>query len=124
MRSMEIKCEACGTTAVVKPEAVYEEFKKTGTHYICTACGKVYPSEEETPFVKASGKPSVFTDDDKPERLSIFSDDERQKCCGWCQHFVINPFTQRCGLTNTPTEATDLCVRFEKKEDEEEEKKF
>jgi len=43
---MEIRCEACGTTAVAKPEAVYEGFKKTGTQYICTECGKVYPSEE------------------------------------------------------------------------------
>ena len=116
MRTMEIKCDGCGTIAVTKPEPIYDGFKKIGTQYICMECGKVYPSEEETPFVKSSGRPSVFTDDDKPDLISIFSDDERQKCCGWCKNFVINPFTQRCGLTNKPTEATDLCVRFEKKE--------
>ncbi|MFA7172519.1 MAG: hypothetical protein WC340_03745 [Kiritimatiellia bacterium] len=129
MRSREVKCTACNTVAVVKPEAVYEGFKKTGTQYICIACGKTYPSIEETPFLQAADQPaiftdddkpeliSIFTDDDKPERLSIFADDERQKCCGWCVHFVVNPFAQRCGLTNSPTEATDLCARFEKREE-------
>lgn len=126
MRSMEIKCTACKTVAVVKPESTYEGFKKTGTQYICIACGEVYPSEAETPFLLADDKPSIFTDDDKPEPISIFTDedkpeqlsifanDERQKCCGWCVHFVVNPFAQRCGLTNSPTEATDLCLHFEK----------
>jgi hypothetical protein len=122
MRTMEIKCEGCNTIAVAKPEPVYDGFKKIGTQYICLQCGKVYPTEEETPFAQTINKPSVFTDDDKPDMLSIFSDDERQKCCGWCKHFVLNPFAQRCGLTNSETEATDLCVRFEKKEEEEEEK--
>ncbi len=123
MRSMEIRCEACGTTALAKPEAVYDGFKKTGTQYICTECGQVYPSEAETPFVQPVARPSVFSDDDKPDLLSIFNDDERRKCCGWCRHFVVNPFAQRCGLTNTPAEATDLCLRFEKKEEAEEEEK-
>jgi hypothetical protein len=117
---MEIKCEACNTIAVAKPEPIYDGFKKIGTHYICTSCGKVYPSEEETPFVEFSEKPNIFGDDDKPDIPSIFNEDERQKSCRWCQHFVINPFTQRCGLTHEVVEATDLCVRFEKKEEEEE----
>ena len=112
---MEIQCEGCGTTAIAKPEAVYEGFKKIGTHYICLECGKVYPSEEETPFVQPSAKPAIFTEDDKPDLSSIFSDDERQKSCGWCKHFVVNPFAQRCGLTNSAVDATDLCLQFEKK---------
>lgn len=122
MRSMEIKCTTCDTVAVAKPEAIYEGFKKTGTQFICTACGETYPSEEETPFLQASEKPAIFTDDDKPDIISIFADDERQRCCGWCVHFVINPFSQRCGLSNLPTEATNLCVRFEKKEAEKKKK--
>lgn len=117
---MEIKCGECGTVALARPEPVYDGFTKTGTHYICTECGKVYESEEETPFIKTVGKPDVFGEDDKPETPSIFSDDERRKSCSWCRHFVVNPFSQRCGLTNRETEATDLCVRFEKKDSEEE----
>lgn len=115
---MEIKCEGCGTIAIVKPEPIYDGFKKTGTRYICMECGKVYPSAEETPFTKTTKKPDIFGEDDKPEIPSIFSDEERRKCCSWCEHFVVNPFSQRCGLTNKETEATDLCVRFERKEEE------
>ena len=118
---MEIKCEACGTVALVRPEPIYDGFKKIGTHYICMECGKLYPSEEETPFIKTTEKPNIFGEDDKPDIPSIFSEDERRKSCGWCKHFVVNPFSQRCGVINKETEATDLCIRFERKEDEEEE---
>ena len=115
MRSMEIQCTACGATTLVRADPVYDGFKKTGEAFICMACGTRYASAEVTPFVHAASCPRVFTEADKPQALSIFSDDERQKSCGWCTHFVVNPFSQRCGLTNKETQATDLCVRFEKK---------
>jgi len=115
MKSMEIQCAACGETTLVRAEPVYDGFKKTGETFVCTACGRRYASAEETPFVHAESRPRVFTEADKPRALSIFSDDERQRSCGWCKHFVVNPFGQRCGLSNTETQATDLCARFEKK---------
>lgn len=116
MKVMEIHCTACGQTALVRAEPVYDGFKKTGEAFICTACGKRYASAAETPFAaRAPSRPAVFTEADKPRAPSIFSDDERQRSCGWCSHFVVNPFSQRCGLTNRETQATDLCVRFEKK---------
>jgi hypothetical protein len=112
---MEINCTFCHATALVRPEPLYDGFKKTGEAFVCTACGARYASAAETPFVKGPARPRVFTDDDRARAPSIFSDDERQRCCGWCAHFVVNPFSQRCGLTNRETQATDLCVRFEKK---------
>ena len=116
MKSMEIQCAACGATTLVRAEPVYDGFKKTGEAFICTACGRRYATAEETPFVRAPARPRVFTEADKPRALSVFGEDERQRCCGWCSHFVVNPFSQRCGLSNKETQATDLCVRFEKKE--------
>ena len=115
MKPMEIHCSVCHQTALVRAEPVYEGFKKTGEVFVCTACGARYASAEETPFMHGDSRPRVFTERDKPRAPSIFSDDERQRCCGWCRHFVVNPFSQRCGLTNKETQATDLCVRFEKK---------
>jgi len=115
MKASEINCTACGRTALVRTEPVYEGFKKTGEVFICTLCGARYASAAETPFARADARPKVFNDDDKPAALSVFSDDERQRCCGWCRHFVVNPFNQRCGLLNRETQATDLCARFEKK---------
>jgi hypothetical protein len=112
---MEICCSFCHTVTLVRAEPVYDGFKKIGEAYICMACGARYASAEETPFAHAQQRPQVFTDADKPRAPSVFSDDERQRSCGWCSHFVVNPFSQRCGLSNKETQATDLCVRFEKK---------
>jgi len=112
---MEIRCSVCGNITLARAEPVYEGFKKTGEVYLCTGCGARYASAAETPFVQAQPRPGVFAAADKPRPPSVFSDDERQRSCGWCRHFVLNPFSQRCGLSNKETEATDLCVRFEKK---------
>lgn len=119
MKSMEIHCEACGETALVRAEPVYDGFKKTGEAFICLNCGKRYACAEETPFLSAVSRPKVFSDADKPKAPSIFSEDERQRSCGWCAHFVVNPFSQRCGLSNKETESTNLCVRFERKKENE-----
>ena len=113
---MEIQCTQCGKLTLARAEPVYDGFKKIGEAFLCTGCGARYASAADTPFaVAAPSRPPLFTDADKPRAPSIFSDDERQRCCGWCRHFVVNPFSQRCGLSNKETEATDLCVRFEKK---------
>lgn len=111
----EINCSACGKRSLVRAEPLYEDFKRVGESFICTACGKRYASAEETPFVEAQIKPTVFTEADKPDVISIFEDHERQRCCAYCKHIVLNPFGQRCGVTNRFTEATDLCEHFVKK---------
>jgi hypothetical protein len=112
----EINCSACGQVALVRAEPLYEDFKKVGESFVCTACGKRFATAEETPFVGAQKKPSVFTEADKPDVVSIFSEDERQHCCAYCKNMVLNPFGQRCGVTNRFVEATDLCEHFVKKE--------
>ncbi|NLL84390.1 MAG: hypothetical protein GX230_09150 [Lentisphaerae bacterium] len=119
--SREINCTACGKTALARLEPLYEDFRKVGEEAICTACGHRYASPEETPFAKASSRPRVFTDADKPREIKVFSDDERRKSCAWCAHFVINPFNQRCGLTNKEVEATDLCFNFAPRKEQQEE---
>ena len=116
MRPMEIVCSGCGEVALVRPEPVYEGFRKTGEAYVCTSCGKRYASAEETPFAEAPKTPQVFTDADKEVAPAVFEASERQHCCGWCRHMVVNPFGQRCGVVNRFTDATDVCGHFEKKE--------
>ena len=113
----EIHCVNCGQDTLVRAEPIYEGFKKVGTCFICTGCGFRYASEEETPFLEEKKGPSLFTEEDLPQKPSIFDESERRHCCSWCKHFVVNPFTQRCGLKNSYTEATDLCVRFERKDE-------
>ncbi len=108
----EIACTACGRTALARIEPVYAGFKKVGEEVVCTACGHRYAGREAAPFAAADARPGVFTEADKPREPKVFADDERRKCCAWCAHFVVNPFSQRCGLANRAVDATDLCIRF------------
>ena len=117
MCPMEIRCSGCGEVALVRAEPVYEHFRRTGEVYVCTACGKRYATAEEMVLVGPPPKPQVFTDADREAALTMFDDDERQRCCGWCRHMILSPFGQRCGVTNRFTDATNLCESFEKKAD-------
>ena len=116
--SNEIRCTACGRETLARCEPVFTGFKKTGEEFVCTGCGHRFPSREETPFIATDNRPKVFTDADKPETVQIFHSNERRRSCGWCRHYIINPFNQRCGLSNRETEATDVCARFASKEEE------
>jgi hypothetical protein len=119
--SLEIRCRACGHLCLARGEPVYEDFKKVSEAFVCTGCGHRYPTRAETPFVQADGRPRVFSEADRPAAVRVFRDSERRRCCGWCRHFVVNPFNQRCGLTNRVMEATDVCLRFAAKPDQAEE---
>ena len=108
----QIQCSACGADSWVKREPVYDEnFKKTGEKLSCAACGHVFASEAEVPYKDRSG-PKVFSDSDKPKALHLFADDEKGRNCRHCEHYVVNPFTQRCGLHFKKVLATDICDDF------------
>ena len=62
----------------------------------------------------------VFTESDKSRRVDVFEDHEKQSTCRYCEHYVVNPFTQRCGLRFREVEATDSCGDFVLREEEEE----
>ena len=115
--SLEIRCKACNRLTLARAEPVYEDFKKVAETFVCTACGHRYPSREKTPFVDAEGRPRVFSEADKPETVSVFKSDERRRSCAWCRLFIVNPFSQRCGLSNREVQATDVCARFTAKPD-------
>lgn len=103
---LEIHCTACGRVALARAEPVYTDFRRTGEAFVCTACGARYASHAETPFVAET------------QQTKVFRDDERRRCCAWCLHRVVNPFGQRCGLTNREIESTDLCADFERQPDD------
>jgi len=115
---MEIRCTACRHLTLARAEPVYEDFKKVAETFVCTACGYRYSSREKTPFVDAEGRPRVFSDADKPAAVKVFKSDERRRSCAWCRFFIVNPFSQRCGLNNRLVEATDVCARFAAKPDQ------
>jgi len=112
---IEIVCSACGEEALLRREPVYEGFRKTGEKRICSACGHVFASEDDVPYKEARA-PSVFSDDDRPAAVAVFDADERRRVCRYCVHYVVNPFTQRCGLHDRLVEATDTCDDFARKD--------
>ena len=118
--SMEIACRECRQVALARAEPVYDGFRKVGELFVCTACGARYASRAETPLVSAAAAPRVFSEADRPDAPQVFRESERQRCCGWCIHRVVNPFGQRCGQTNQEVESTDLCDRFERRSETDE----
>ena len=96
-KSVTIICSNCGADALLRREPIYDGFKKTGEKLTCSACGHLYASEDEVPFKKNKG-PKVFNESDLSKPLNVFNDDERGKNCRYCVHYIVNPFTQKCGL--------------------------
>ncbi|MBN2302647.1 MAG: hypothetical protein JXN60_09040 [Lentisphaerae bacterium] len=114
---LEIICSQCGADTFVRREPRYEGFSKVGENCVCVACGHVYENENDVPFKKKQ-QVSVFDADDVPVKIEIFKDNERHRNCRYCKHYLVNPFTQRCGLHDKPVAATDYCDEFELKQTE------
>lgn|GEM_PF-260963 len=121
MKPLEIICSACGADTLLRRESEYEGFVRKGEKLICASCGHRYASEAEVPF-KQKKAISIFTEADKFKKVEIFKSEEAGKNCRHCEHYVVNPFTQRCGLHNRVVQATDICGDFEVKKDNEKSK--
>ena len=114
--SAEIICSACGAEALVVRQPVYEGFRKTGEEFVCSACGHVYPAESDVPFKTASGAAPIFSDADRSAAPQLFADGENRQICRYCVNYVVNPFTQWCGVHRREVEATDSCDEFSPRE--------
>ena len=112
----EFHCPACHQDTWLSRTPLYESFTKTGETLRCALCHHVFASEQNIPF-KESGRPKVFREEDKPRAIRVFREDEKGRICRYCAEYVVNPFLQRCGLTNREVQATDMCDRFAPKPD-------
>ncbi len=96
---------------------LFEGLKKVGESLECTSCGHVYAREEDVPF-KGKKVVQVFTEADKSAKVEVFEENEAGRLCRYCLHYVVNPFTQWCGLHKKKVEATDTCPQFDRKKEE------
>ena len=117
-KQLEIVCSACGADTLIRREPEYDGFVRKGEKLVCTSCGHRYASEAEVPF-KQKKSPSIFTDADKFRKVEIFKSEEADRNCRHCGHYVVNPFTQRCGLHHRIVQATDICPDFQVSKDKE-----
>ncbi len=113
--STAIQCTACGQESWVLREPLYEGFTKVGETFVCAACGHVYASEDDVPYVVSRG-PALFTEADRTPAPAVFAEDEQKRLCRYCRHYVVNPFTQWCGVHKREVEATDTCDQFSLRE--------
>jgi DNA-directed RNA polymerase subunit RPC12/RpoP len=112
-----VRCSACGEESFLKPVPKYDGFRKVGEVLKCASCGHEFASETEAPAV-LKARPGIFDESDAPRVVKVFDEGERGRLCRYCRHFIVNPFTQRCGRHQKVVEATDTCLDFESKEQE------
>jgi hypothetical protein len=116
-RPVEIACPACKGDSLLLREPRYEGFTRVGETLSCSACGHVFAEEADVPY-KRQARVHVFTEEDRPAPVDVFAENEAERMCHRCTHYVVNPFMQWCGLHRREVEATDTCDRFERKPDE------
>ena len=113
MSAVEIICRNCGADTLLKREAVYDGFTKTGDKLVCSSCGFEYGSEAEVPFKADTTEPKIFTEADRSAKVVVFDESENKRLCRYCASYIVNPFTQFCAVYNKEVQATDTCERFE-----------
>jgi len=122
MNALEIICRECGADTLLKREAVYDGFTRTGEKLICSSCGYEYASDAEVPFKKKREEPKIFTEADRSAKVEVFDESENKRLCRYCASYIVNPFTQFCAVHKKEVQATDTCDQFQqasKKDDAE-----
>jgi len=119
-KQIEILCSSCGRDTLLTRTPKYDGFVKVGELLKCASCGFEYASESEVPFKNVQSLPKIFQESDYSRKPDVFCNDEKGRMCLHCSHYVVNPFSQRCGLTFKSVEATDSCNDFKRKQDKEE----
>lgn len=120
MSAVEIICRNCGADTLLKREAIYDGFTKTGERLTCSSCSFEYMDETDVPFKAKKDEPVIFTEADRSAKIEVFDDAEAQQLCRYCSNYIINPFTQFCSIHKKEVQATDTCGQFQLAQDEEE----
>ncbi len=107
-------CDHCHKETLFVEEAVYEGFKKVGENLKCCVCGN-FSSKESVSESKVDPLAALFGEEAAEEKIHLFDvEPETSNLCRKCAHYVIHPFTQRCGIHDREVSATDSCDQFEK----------
>jgi hypothetical protein len=113
-KPVEIICPACGQESFLKRAPQYDGFKRTGEILSCASCGHVFADETAAPL-KHKKTIAGFDSKNLPPPPRIFHQKEIAALCRFCEHYVVNPFVQRCSRLKKEVEATDTCAQFKPK---------
>lgn len=96
-------CPSCKEESFIRIKKDFEEFKIVSEHKTCGLCGYILKDDEEINYIKDK---AIFNDDDN----------EKNKYCKDCHHYMVHPWTQKCTLTNKEITALDTCSNFKQEE--------
>ncbi len=94
----KIICPYCRQESAVKLVKQYDGFTLVGEVRTCAFCGRELADEELT-----------YLKEKIPEGLRQKG---QRRNCYLCEHYVVNPFLQKCVLHNREVEALDSCPDF------------
>lgn len=95
-------CPACKERSFIKIKKDFDGFKAIAKKKTCALCSYEFKEDEEVSFLE-----------EKP----LFDDMDKEKnSCRDCQHYIENPYTQRCMLHKKEVTAFDDCSDFVKQE--------
>ena len=120
MSAVEIICRNCEADTLLKREAIYDGFIKTGEKLSCSSCGFEYASEAEVSFKATAAEPEIFTEADRSTKIEVFDESENKNLCRYCASYIVNPFTQFCAVHKKEVQATDTCDQFKQSEEKDE----
>lgn len=109
----EMMCPVCGKETLAIKEPVYDGFTRVGERMKCAVCGHRFEVPAALPPPKKT--PAIFTNEDRPAAIKVFSEGENRSICRYCANYLVNPFKQWCGHHMKDVEATDTCGQFEAK---------
>lgn len=119
MSAVEIICRKCGADTLLKREAIYDGFTKSGEKLTCSSCGEEYATESDVPFKSKISAPPIFTEADRSVKINVFDESENHHLCRYCANYIVNPFTQFCAFQKKEVQATDTCGQFEQAKEKE-----
>ena len=94
----KITCPYCRQESAVRMVKQYDGFTLIGEIKTCAFCGHELAAQD-----------LIYLEDKIPEGLRRKG---RRRNCYLCEHYVVNPFLQKCVLHNREVEALDSCPDF------------
>ncbi len=97
----KIFCPSCRQESTVKTEKKYDGFTPVGEVKTCAFCGYEFEG----------GGPEAI----KEKAPDWAKGEGHKKVCHRCLHYLVNPFIQKCGLSQKEVKALDSCPKFSPK---------
>lgn len=117
----EFECEFCNKHSFLIKKTIMDGWTKKNEVLSCSSCGKII---EEIKTDDLTGRHDD-TENDKLDKLAKFLGTEKEKkktikseekkFCRDCEHYIIHPFVNRCGLKDIEVHPMDDCGLFKRK---------